>query len=383
MYAKDDNDLRQRVCTVPWHHFEVGLHQDVYLCCPGFLPVSVGNLSQEAPFTIWNSAAARAIRGSIIDGSFRYCKREYCPDLVNRRLPWREQLGGPDMPGPIAATSLRVPGMLEKEVGPRGTLEVVCDHWPTRIELANDRSCNLACPSCRPRVFMPDVNQQEEVHRSFQRLLSDALTRAKRLRMNGAGEFLASRPCRGLLKELSRERVPDLRFEFITNGQLFSPDVYDDFDLTNRIEMIYVSVDAASSSTYSRVRPGGNFASLLRNIGFMDERRSRGDRPFYLTMAFVASVLNFHEMPAFVRLSQLFNASVSFSRIRNWGHFSEQAFALLDVSRDTHPMHSNLVRTLRQLKSENSTLDLGDLASCFRVSDGPNTGAQGQSRHDT
>ena len=375
MNAKNSHDLRQRFCSVPWHHFEVAIDQKVYLCCPGFLPVPVGDLRREPPFAIWNSEAARSVRESIIDGSFRYCDKQCCPDLVNRRLPLRDWVGEPPGLLPIPPTSLRIPYSLEKAVLFHKPPEAVCHHWPTRVQLANDRSCNLACPSCRPRFFMTGVDEQEEVHRSFQHLLWDALLRAKRLRMNGAGEFLVSKPCRDLLKELSRTRVPDLRFEFITNGQLFSRTIYDNFDLTGRIELIYVSVDAANSFTYQLLRPGGDFTRLLQNIEFMAELRSTGEEAFCLTLAFVASALNFREMPAFVRMARQFDAKVSFSRMRNWGHFNETVFAHLDVTRDAHPMHADFVRTLCALKSEDAKLDLGDLASCLPVPDGPDTSA--------
>src|SRR4051812_18978280 len=97
--------LRDRFCRRPFEHVEImhghGPDQsegfgDVYLCCAGWLPKSIGNYLQQDLAHIWNSAAAREIRTSILDGSFRYCNAQACPVIQDGRLESRDTLSGED-----------------------------------------------------------------------------------------------------------------------------------------------------------------------------------------------------------------------------------------------------------------------------------------------
>jgi Iron-sulfur cluster-binding domain len=353
--------LSQSFCTVPWHHFEVAWNHNVYLCCPSFLPIPIGDLTEDSPLAIWNSEKARAVRTSIADGSFRYCNKTICPDIVKRELPKRGRSGllARDLLAP--PTSLRVPAKLEKSVRNTAPLAPSLEYGPTRILLANDKSCNLACPSCRRQPLIAGGSERRRIQVIYDSLFAEVLRDASLLRMNGAGELFVSRPCRELLKRLTRKEFPRLHFEVITNGQLFCRRTYEDFDLKHRLDLVYVSMDAASSRTYNVVRPGGSFGQLLTNLRFLDELRQLAEDDFVLNLAFVVSVRNFSEIGDFVNLARMFNASASFSRIRNWGHLSPTEFLLLDVTNPNHPTHQEFKRTMASLEIEDSQVDWGDL----------------------
>ena len=88
----EPDDLAEFFCPAPFESFELCSSGDVHTCCPAWLPVPIGNFHRQTPEEIWNSPAAQAIRGSILDGSFRHCSRLHCPAIVNRRLPRRADL---------------------------------------------------------------------------------------------------------------------------------------------------------------------------------------------------------------------------------------------------------------------------------------------------
>ena len=72
-------------CSQPFNRFEVlgggGERGDVFFCCQSWLPKSIGNMKDQPVEQVWNSRAARDIRRSVLDGSFRYCKADVCPYL--------------------------------------------------------------------------------------------------------------------------------------------------------------------------------------------------------------------------------------------------------------------------------------------------------------
>ena len=118
------------------------MNGDVHVCCPDWLPISIGNIFQDTGDEIWNSPIAHEIRSSIVDGSFRYCSRLSCSEIVNRKL----------LPaihdGFNLATSIHL--------------------YPKRVILAYDNSCNLACPSCRNEIIMADMKRQAQFNSIFE-----------------------------------------------------------------------------------------------------------------------------------------------------------------------------------------------------------------------
>ena len=65
-------------CALPFEHFEVNVHGDVYVCCPARLRKVIGNLKEQSIAEIWNSSAIQDIRSSILDGSYKYCNYQKC-----------------------------------------------------------------------------------------------------------------------------------------------------------------------------------------------------------------------------------------------------------------------------------------------------------------
>src|SRR5215216_7540051 len=78
-------DKKHLICSKPFEWFEAterGSNSNpVFLCCSGWLPISVGDLRRKSALDIWNSDAAKEIRKSVLDGSFKYCRKEFCGHL--------------------------------------------------------------------------------------------------------------------------------------------------------------------------------------------------------------------------------------------------------------------------------------------------------------
>jgi MoaA/NifB/PqqE/SkfB family radical SAM enzyme len=170
---------------------------------------------------------------------------------------------------------------------------------------------------------------------------------ADRLFLNGSGDVFGSKHSRVLLARLKREQYPDLKFEIITNAQLFDKRAYVEFDLAGRICAVKVSIDAARPETYRFVRRGGNFERLLENLAFLDGLRTSGRDNFRLEFFFVVSTPNYREMPEFVQLAKRFHADMAlFTLLRSVGSFTEEEVSEWSVFNPDHKLHQDFLKVL-------------------------------------
>ncbi len=350
-----DEYLARSFCSKPWEHFEVVRDGSVFMCCPGWLPVPIGNLKNNSVMDIWNSEMAQEIRAAILDGSFRFCSKVHCSVIAGRTLPAKA--------GNYAAKA----ESSKKSCGVLSWRRTKCETGPSLLVLAHDPSCNLACPSCRTDFLMVEKHEQAALEAVQNRLIEETFDGVRVLSIDGAGEVFYSKPSRNMLKKLTRKRFPNLKFHIITNGQLLNSHTFQEFDLQGRIQTLYVSMDAATESVYKIVRRGGDFARLLENLEFVKKLRSQGES-FNLYLLFVVSAYNFRDMPEFVRLSKRFHATgVQFTAIRDFGHVSAEQFSDINIESPGHPEHAAFLEILKAKELHDPIVDLASI-SHFRKS---------------
>lgn len=155
------------VCHRPFGYCDV-IYGELYVCCPDFLPVSLGSMRFEPFMSCWNSYAARIVRLSVLNGTFAFCSRQYC-DLFEF-----EEEG-------------------EKPFRPELPYERLCPEYPATLMAGIDYSCNLKCPSCRKEVCTARREEREEMNRQAEDLLEHVIPYVGRLWMAGSGEVFFSR----------------------------------------------------------------------------------------------------------------------------------------------------------------------------------------------
>ena len=298
---------------------------------------------------MWNSETAQAIRGSILDGSFAFCNAETCPDLVAGTLPTQAQVLDPFL---IHVISRRLTEL------PRG---------PRVLSLSYDISCNLACPTCRTRVLMADRQELVQLEAIQDRVLSDGLGEATELFLSGYGDPLASRVCRRLLRTLRHEDHPRLSVQLMTNGLLLTPAMWQSIEgIAPAIDLVHVSIDAATSATYA-VNRGPGFARLLENLEFLRGLRERGGRPL-LEISFVVQANNFREMEMFVELGDRYGASrVLFQRLIQWESMADAAYRSAAVHEPTHASFPAFLDTIASPIFDDSRIDFSNLSHLHRL----------------
>lgn len=316
--------LRESFCDQPFRMIETTPSGLAYACCSAWLPTPIGDINSGVD-KAWFGKRAADVRGSILDGSFRYCSRANCSPIANRTLMRRDSAQAKAL---IAAFESASPPL------------------PKEVVLSHDRSCNLSCPSCRTQTIVADKARQAKLDDAVERLLIPLLGDAEQLMVTGSGDPFGSRHFRRLLERLGHENLPKLRIALSTNGQLLDARAWTELRLSERVREIRISIDAARADTYAIVRRGGAFDRLLRNLDFVKGLRDSGEIEA-LSFSMVVQQANFREMPDFVRLGERYSADfVAFEMIRNWGTFSSEEFKRHYIASRAHPEFEELLAVL-------------------------------------
>ncbi len=343
-------ETKRFFCAKPFEWFEVshvGGRGEVYLCCPSWLDKPIGNLGRQSVAEIWNGAEAGEIRRSILDGSFDYCNGSLCPYLQTR--------SGPVQPASEVTDERLLSALADGlRVLPWGPAKVICSY---------DRSCNLSCPSCRGETIV-ETSARDELLEIQGKIERQALPEAEYLYITGSGDPFGSPVYRNWLRTMDVSRMPRLDcIHLHTNGLLWNRRMWDAIPPPTRslIRSAEVSIDAATAATYAANRRGGDFRQLLRNLDFIASLRREGPLG-YLKISMVVQANNFREMPAFVDLGRRAAADVVyFSRLVDWGTFSDRELRERAVHLEGHARHRELIDLLRSPELADPRVDAGNL----------------------
>lgn len=318
---------RDFFCPKPFEHAEIGPGGKMCVCCPLMLPTPAGDRQSGTFMEVWNSERAQAIRQSILDGSYSYCIEQHCPDLQNGTLLRREQVQDPTHRDIIANN------------------RTVLDTGPRTIVFGYDKSCNLACPTCRSEYSMVTGRARRSVEEIQDWATGGHLKDARRLDITLSGDAFGSPVYYAFLRNLDPSPYPELRITLCTNGSLFTPKNWS--NICNEIvDFVYISIDAANEDTYALNR-GGDFARLTENLQFVGELRSSGHLKEFV-ISFVVQENNYAEMPAFVSLGQAVHADkVMFIQLANTGALTKADYKLRAVHNPSHPKHGHFLEVLR------------------------------------
>jgi hypothetical protein len=331
--------LKSRFCANPFRQLETTPTGLAYVCCPIWLPMPIGTIDTQ-PEQLWRSDAAKRVRESILDGSFKYCSHLHCPAIAGRTLPSHD-----------APESRAIIEQYKKDPA----------KLPEHLVLSHDKSCNLSCPSCRSTVYMAGSRKQEQLDRLAERTLLPLMREAKSVMITGSGDPFGSKHFRNLIKRLNGGDFPQLKLELISHGQLFDQRAWGELNLRGRVGYVQISIDAAQAATYAVVRRGGDFARLLKNLGFLRDLRSSGEIE-RLEFSMVVQTLNFREMPAFVKLGEEFAADLLiFNMIRQRDIFSREEYVEAFIGSPDHPEYDAFIETLKAPELSQPNVQIGNV----------------------
>lgn len=339
-------NLQGKICAAPFVQLDV-LERSTHQCCASWLGTSAGDLSTTPWEQVWNSDTAQAIRASVLDGTYRYCNKGACPKIqANELVPVEE----------LAAGSTFWSTIMENQTTklPVG---------PEVVNLAYDRTCNLSCPSCRTERFAADDAQRTAFDRMQQEAILPMLKGAKRVFVTGSGDPFASKNFRRLMEQLTVEDYPDLKFQIMTNGMLFTPAQWALFPaLHRRTAVLKISIDAATGSTHELLRRGARWPVVFENMKFAGELTAAGMIDQF-DLVFAVQADNFREMGDAVDLAKMVGATgIYFARITNWGTFTPEEYKSKAVFLPSHPDYAEFIACMQDDRLREPMVLLGDLA---------------------
>ena len=195
--------------------------------------------------------------------------------------------------------------------------------YPSVLSIFLSTKCNLRCFICRREGFKGEDLDFKNIYK-----LKKAIKYAHTIDLTGWGEPLLYPQFEGVLKHIySLNSRKDL-IQITTNGTRLSERLAK--LLNGHLNLLVISINAATASTYNRDMKGGNFETTVKRIqSFLSGLDKRERRKVQLH--FVAHTENFREIPKLVILSKnlgISKISIGQYLINNSEHIQ---FSLLNV----------------------------------------------------
>jgi radical SAM protein with 4Fe4S-binding SPASM domain len=182
---------------------------------------------------------------------------------------------------------------------------------PPFLQIEPVGQCNLRCQMCSipfrqdgpphgPPAFMP--------FETFVKLL-DQFPSTRELQLQGLGEPMMHPRFFDMVAHAAQK---GLTVSTNTNLTLLNPQRAERC-VSSGLDMLHVSLDAASAETYERIRVRAHFERVLSNLQLLlDARRRLGSARPGLRIVAVAMRQNLHELPELVRLAARFHIAEVF-----------------------------------------------------------------------
>lgn len=178
--------------------------------------------------------------------------------------------------------------------------KIVLESLPRIASIGLTLRCNLNCIMCFTQN-MKKFDMASEVLENVSQLFPTL----EEVRWNDAGELFAAKDCRKYLNIINDVKIP----KSYVSSNFKAVGKYMDDILGGGLTHLSVSIDASTADTYHRIRRGGNFDGLLRNLEiFHTLKQQRGLKYPLLTLVFIAMKSNIHELPDFVDMAHRFDA---------------------------------------------------------------------------
>ena len=334
------------ICTTPFVYTEVFDDQQ-FLCCGNWLYKDKDIKQSENIKDNFYSDKAEYIRSTILDGSYSLCSETHCPKLAGLK------------------NDIKPVDFIEKT---EENIKKIKEE--TRVSMVNfcfDRSCNLACPSCRVEFINVHGKERESVEEKMKQLNDELSTEIERMYLSGTADPFFSNSYRKYLTNLNPEKYPNLHHIHIhTNANLWTKQFWSKLHkIHHLIKSCEVSIDASCKETYDIVRKGGDWDKLIENLNFIVTLPNI--KNFHFSM--VVSDDNYTEMLDFYNLIKgLFDKNaptskahwdVFYNKLTDWGTFSSDEFKSKCIFDPTHDSYQDFLSEFDKIKHiKNKTTNL-------------------------
>lgn len=319
-------------CKLPFGRISIDDDGNIWpSCCPDWVQFPMGNVFQQEWEEIWYGEAAKKLRGSMFDGSLRYCKRNWCPNVADAES-----------------------GLYNYHVVP---VEQAPETWqeapPIHINLNYDQTCNLRCPSCRADFIHYKGDKLKKVEFIQSYVEEKILPGVESIALTGVGDPFYSPVFRKFLQDFDPKKYPKLKTVHLhTNGQLFDERMYNRMPGLHHLRLSTdISIDAATAEVYGKVRPPGDWDKLMKNLDFI----KRLDNLVLLGISMVVQQDNYRDMMKFVELGESLTyrsrpTFIEFKRMRHDPHLNAAQYVAMGLEGMTAAQHQEFLDQLHRVE---------------------------------
>ena len=352
--------MRKGFCVSPFRYAEVRDNGDVWQCCTSWIEKPAGNILSDSWENIWNSDYAKRLRRSMHKGDFSMCDENLCPYIQK----WNKGEEDYSAYFPIYDESTFEKLWDAKEINPNGKKKyqdiienkiIDLPYGPESVTFAHDRSCNLACPSCRKDFFKTEGKDREQTYKIQELIMGEPICDTHEVYITNSGDAFGADVFRDLLKMINTKDFPNLvNLHLHTNANSWSKTHWNRLKNLHDIPRLtcHISIDACTKETYEIVRKGGKWETLQKNLKFIFE-----DIPNlkFIRTSFVCQDLNYKEMSGFVELiddlSYGSNAvvEVEFGQFTDWGVSSKEIVEQRQIFKRTHPDYNLFLEEYKKM----------------------------------
>lgn len=327
--------LEDYICTNPFRHLEV-YDDSVYGCCSSWCDIKIGDFG--ALDKIHQSNEIEEFRNSVLDGSYRYCKKDVCPSIL------RLEYDG-------IADSCFV------EKSKTNVADLYNIEGNMSIKFSFDKSCNLACPTCRMDFYMGNNESDNSTESKLNELIETFGKDIREIHVSGSGDPFYTNVFRDFLINFDETKFPNLKIiHLFTNGLALNEKMWNRISKVHKyIKYIGISMDAATKDTYTIVRKGGNWNRLIDNLKFISTIKTVSSFKFL----YVVQDTNYKEMDKFTDLISFLYKDVSygvyFTKISNWGTYTDEEFNQKEIYNEKHPEYQEFLIELNKIVNVHNT----------------------------
>jgi sulfatase maturation enzyme AslB (radical SAM superfamily) len=281
------NSVNSVKCLIPFTQLLINAKGYCNSCCSIWTILgNIGRLKEKSIMDIWNGEEIQYIRKAILENKLeKVCNFKFCPIAIeNRDIDITESWG-----------DAHYKSIIEQVQKGQTKLETA----PYTIGIASSGKCNLKCITCESNEkVIPDNDGFDEY--LYSKLLPELSGKVSMLQLTGFGDPLFNKHSLNFLQNLDTLKFPTLQIKLITNGNLFTPKIWDSIK-HNNYGSINVSIDAATKETYENIRINGKWDLLMINLKLISNLREQHIFKDF-AISFIVLKSNYKELKKFVEL---------------------------------------------------------------------------------
>ncbi len=337
-----DSQKLENICVRPLGTCDI-ISDNVYVCCPSFLGLSIGSFKSNCFEEIWNSDMAKVLRLSVLNRTFSFCDKNHC-DLYS----FEEDKAF-------------------NYLNSSNFLKIQYNEKPKSLMVGIDASCNLQCPSCRPEKYAASEEQMEHLSEVSEDILENLVPFAEKVWMSGNGEVFFSKTYRKMLEDRRMQNRESI--SILTNGTLFNRINWNKF-LKDKYKYIDVllSLDGIKKQTIESLRLGANYEVLLENIKFLAGlRKKREIQNFFINC--VIQSKNIEELEELVIFCEEIGVDkIQFLRLHNHGFYTKEEFETMSVIDENNKVKDEYEKYFTSSIMESEIVDWFNMGKIFNKS---------------